>query len=239
MFLTHIARSCAFALAGVGIAACASVPPVAGEACGAAQTVLAPVINAVIEEGGIVEIETRTALVPPVSRSDRWALIQEFGFSPVWRSAGTDDALRRAYWQAWRDTDQSLRINDPDRADRQAWEAAYDAIGDDCIFPDDGLWRAFFDRNRADADFTCAADIAAMTGARLVGAGAPRGAGAMRLTPAAPGMEGGRALMAARTVYPPLEPGAAPRETGTIWLLRVTEAGDWRVLSARRMEAME
>ena len=60
----------------------------------------------------------------------------------------------------------------------------------------------------------------------------------MRLTPAAPGLEDDRALMAARAVYPPLEPGGAPRETGTIWLVRFNDAGQWRVLCVRRVEAM-
>lgn len=224
---------CTFALT-----ACASAPPVTGQACGAARTVLIPVINAVIEEGGAVEIETRTALFPPVSEAERWDQIRAFGFAPVWRSAGTDDALRRAYWRAWRAIAPGRRFGQPDIADREAWEAAYDAVGDDRVFPQDRLWERFFDRNRGGADFTCAAGIAEATGAVLVSADAPRAPGAMRLTPAAPGLEDDRALMAARAVYPPFEAGGAPRETGTIWLLRFTDAGDWRVLSARRVEAM-
>lgn len=226
------------ALLSLITSACASTPPVTGEACGAARSVLIPVINAVIEEGGVVEIETRTGLFPPASDEARWAQIRDFGFAPVWRGAGTDNALRRAYWDAWREMDQRFRLDQPDAADRQAWETAYDAVGDDRIFPEPPLWEAFSARNRASADFTCAADIAEATGARLVAAHAPRAPGAMRLTPAAPGLEEERALMAARAVYPPLEADGAPRETGTIWLLRFTDAGEWRVLSARRVEAM-
>ena len=222
----------------LSLAACASAPPVTGEACGAARTVLIPVINAVIEEGGAVEIETRTALFPPVSDAERWDQIRAFGFAPLWRSAGTDDALRRAYWRAWQEIEPDRRFGQPDAADREAWEAAYDAVGDDRVFPQDRLWEMFLDRNAARADFTCAAAIADATGAVLVSADAPRAPGAMRLTPAAPGLESDRALMAARAVYPAFEAGGAPRETGTIWLLRFTGAGDWRVLSARRVEAM-
>ena len=237
MPLRLIVRACMAIVCGLA-SACASAPPVTGEACGASRTVLIPVINAVIEEGGVVEIEARTALFPSAGDEARWAQIRDFGFAPVWRGAGTDNALRRAYWDAWRDMDQRFRIDQPGAADRQAWEAAYDAVGDDRIFPEPVLWDAFFDRNRASADFTCAADIAQATGARLVAAGAPRTPGAMRLTPAAPGLEEDRALMAARAVYPPLEADGAPRETGTIWLLRFTDGGQWRVLSARRVEAM-
>jgi len=222
----------------LSLTACASAPPVTGEACGAARTVLVPVINAVIEEGGAVEIETRTALFPPVSDSERWDQIRDFGFAPVWRSAGTDDALRRAYWRVWQAIEPERRFGQPDAADREAWEAAYDAVGDDRVFPQDRLWGTFLDRNGGGADFTCAASIAEATGAALVSADAPRASGVMRLTPAAPGLEDDRALMAARAVYPPFEAGGAPRETGTIWLLRFTDAGDWRVLSARRVEAM-
>ncbi len=61
----------------------------------------------------------------------------------------------------------------------------------------------------------------------------------MGLSPAAPGLQGDRALMSARAIYPPLEADGAIRETGTIWLLRFTDGGDWRVLSARRVDAME
>ena len=222
----------------MALAACASAPPVTGEACGAARTVLIPVINAVIEEGGAVELETRTGLFPPPDDEARWAQIRDFGFAPVWRGPGTDAALRRAYWDAWRDMDQRFRVDQPGAADRQAWEAAYDAVGDDRIFPADALWEAFLARNTGEADFTCAADIAETTSAVLVSADAARAPGAMRLTPAAPGLEDERALMAARAVYPPLEPGGAPRETGTIWLVRFNDAGQWRVLSARRVEAM-
>lgn len=221
------------------VSACASAPPVTGEACGAARAVLIPVISAVIEEGGAVELDVDTSLFPPASQTGRWAQIQDFGFAPVWRAAGTDEALRRAYWDAWREIDRRVRLDDPEAADLQAWEAAYDVVGDDRVFPDLGLWSSFFDRNERSAAFTCAADIAAATGATLVSADTPRASGAMRLTPAAPGMEGDRALMAARSVYPPFEPGGAARETGTIWLLRLAEAGDWRVLSARRVEAVE
>ena len=219
-------------------AACAGAEPVTGEACGAARTVLVPVINAVIDEGGTVELETRTALVPPASDTARWEQIRDFGFAPVWRSPGTDTALRTAYWDAWRAMDSEFKFNQPDAADRQAWAEAYRAVGDDRIFPADDLWAAFLERNLARADFTCAAALAQTTGADLVSAQSPRERGAMRLTPAAPGLEGERALMAASALYPPFEAGDPPRETGTIWLLRFSETGGWRVLSARRVESM-
>ena len=220
------------------VSACASAPPVTGDACGAARTVLAPVIAAALEQGGRVEIETRTALIPPASDEARWRRIRDFGFTPVWRRAETDQALRAAYWRAWRDLEPDLRFGQPDIADRRAWESAYDAVGDDRVYPADALWSAFFTRNQRSAALTCAPELAQMTGAILVDADAPRAPGAMRLTPAAPGLSQGRALMAARAVYPPLQEGGEARETGTIWLLRLSESGEWRVLSARRMEAM-
>lgn len=222
----------------LALSACAT-RPVAGTACDAAQAVLLPVIYAAQEDGGAVEIEGRTSLVPVVSNAARWRTIRDFGFVPSWRPAGTDAALRRAYWRAWRDLDQSLRNAAPDDADRIAWAAAYAEVGDDRVFPDEAQWAAFFDRNRRSADFTCAAEIARVSGARMVSAQAPRASGAMRLSPAAPGLHGGRALMAAWAVYPPFEAGGAPRETGTLWLLRSTRTGDWRVLSARRVDTMD
>ena len=222
----------------LALGACAT-PPVTGTACDAAQAVLLPVIRAAQEDGGAVEIEGRTSLVPAVSDTARWRMIRDFGFVPSWRPAGTDAALRSAYWRAWRDLDHSLRIAAPDEADRIAWAAAYAQVGDDRVYPDEAQWAAFFDRNRRSAEFTCAAEIARVSGARLVDAQSPRAPGAMRVSPAAPGLHDGRALMAAWGVYPPFEAGGAPRETGTLWLLRSTRTGDWRVLSARRVEAME
>ena len=67
-----------------------------------------------------------------------------------------------------------FRVDQPGAADRQAWEAAYDAVGDDRIFPADALWEAFLARNTAEADFTCAADIAETSGAVRVSADAAR-----------------------------------------------------------------
>ncbi len=156
------------------LGACATTPPVTGEACGAARAVLIPVISAVIEEGGAVELGVDTSLFPPASQTGRWDQIRDFGFAPVWRSAGTDEALRRAYWDAWREIDQRVRIDNPEAADLQAWEAAYDVVGDDRVFPDQRLLTRFLDRNQAGADFTCAADIASATGAVLVSADTPR-----------------------------------------------------------------
>lgn len=47
---------------------------------------------------------------------------------------------------------------------------------------------------------------------------------------------GDRALIAARTVYPELNPGDDPRVTGTVWLLNPRTDGSWRVISARRTD---
>ena len=220
------------------VSGCATAPP-APSACDAARVVLLPVINAAIENGHDVEIETRTSLTPPPSDQDRWREIRELGFVPVWRSGATDQALRRVYWRAWRDLPPQLRAQEPDEADRRAWAAAYAEIGDDRVYPDDALWSAFFRGNRRSALSRCAAPIASATGARLVEAGAPRSENAMRLTPAAPGLDGEWALMAAQAVYPPLEPGDEARETGTIWLVRLGAGGEWRVFSARRIERLE
>jgi hypothetical protein len=80
---------------------------------------------------------------------------------------------------------------------------------------------------------------ATATQSQQVSGDAPRAVNAMRLSVAAPALHDGRALLAARATYPPFEAGGAPRETGTIWLLRAGSDGEWRVLSARRLEAME
>lgn len=228
-------------LLAIGLAwlsGCATAPP-APDPCDAARVVLLPVINAALDNGHSVEIETRTALTPPPSDEDRWREIRDLGFVPVWRSGATDRALRRVYWRTWRDLPPELRAQDRDEADRRAWAAAYAEIGDDRVYPDDALWSAFFRGNRRSAPSRCAAAIAATTGARLVEASAPRGENVMRLTPAAPGLDGEWALMAAQAVYPPLEPGDDPRETGTIWLVRLGASGEWSVFSARRIERLE
>jgi hypothetical protein len=232
-----------FVFAGLGavmvlVSGCATAPP-APDACDAARVVLLPVINAAIENGHDVEIETRTSLTPPPSDQDRWREIRAFGFVPVWRSGATDRALRQVYWRTWRDLPPELRAQDRDEADRRAWEAAYAEIGDDRVYPDEALWSAFFQGARRSEPSRCAGVIAAATGARLVEARAPRGENAVRLTPAAPGLHGEWVLMAAQAVYPPLEPGGEARETGTIWLVRLGAGGDWRVFSARRIERLE
>lgn len=235
------ARGLRLALAAaLTLAGCAATPaPMTADACGAANAVLTPVINAALDNGHGVEIETRTALIPSASDTQRWRRTRANGFVPSWRSPATDDALRTVYWRAWNDMDQAMRRDRPDEADRRAWQAAYDAIGDDRIYADDAHWSVFLQDNRARTPFNCAPALAEATGAQLVSPGSPRAPGALRLIPAAPALEADRALMAAHGVYPPFEAGSAPRETGTIWLLRATREGGWRVLSARRLEAVE
>lgn len=196
---------------------------------------LAPVVQAARESGLEVEITERADLRPEPAASEQWEAIRSFGFAPVWRDPSTDRALREAYWRAWRALSPQDRAQDRAGADRRAWEAAYETIGDDRLYGDATLWTAFFDNNRRTSRFSCAADFAEAQGARLVRATAPRAENAVRFTPARPGLSADRAIISAWAVYPPLAEDGAPRETGTIWLL--SPAGErWRVISARRVD---
>ena len=165
---------------------------------------------------------------------EAWDWIADFGFAPVWRDPATDDALRRAYWEAWRALGRDAH-RDSTAADRRAWEAAYAEVGDDRLFADDSLWRAFFAANRDGRLWSCAAQFADAQGARLVAPDSPRARGAVRFIPARPGIDNDRALISARSIYPPFETGGAERETGTIWLLAPSGEA-WRVISARRLD---
>lgn len=231
-------RILVLAAAMLVLTGCASRPERAG-VCDAARLVLMPLISAAIENGHEVEIETRTSLTPPPSDEGAWRQIREFGFVPVWRSDATEAALQRAYWRAWRDLPQAMRSRRPQEADRLAWAAAYAQVGDDRVSPDDAVWESFFRRNRGQNRFACAAELAQASGARLMRPEMPRAPNAVRFSPAALGLDGDWALMAAQAAYPPLEAGDEARETGTIWLMSLRAGGQWSLFSARRIESPE
>lgn len=188
------------------LTACASTPDrLADRECAVTMAVLTPILNAAHESGDSAELARRTSLWPQED-SQAWAYARRMGFDPVWRSGATDQALRRAYWQAYRPMQRQAGLTSAEREFR-AWQAAYSEVGDDRIFADESLWTAFFDANDA--------SIA---------------------TPCVQRLSGDHALIAARSVYPELNPGDGPRTTGTVWYLTPRSDGSWRVMSARRTD---
>ena len=219
------------------LTACASTPDrLADRECAVTMAVLTPILNAAHESGDSAELARRTSLWPE-NGAQAWAYARQMGFDPVWRSGATDQALRRAYWQAYRPMQRQAGLSRAEREFR-AWQAAYSEVGDDRIFADEGLWTAFFDTNDASIATPCAQTLSDQHGAALIRASAPRSDSAVRIEPARPvfSPDGGHALIAARSVYPELNPGDGPRTTGTVWYLTPRSDGTWRVMSARRTD---
>ncbi|MEQ8403734.1 MAG: hypothetical protein RKE49_01465 [Oceanicaulis sp.] len=221
-------------LALVGLAGCAGAPqPRPGE-CAALDAVLGPLSRAAQDSRLAVEIAAELELRPGAEAREAWRWVADFGFAPVWRDPATDDALRRAYRDAWRALGEAAHRNTA-AADRRAWDAAYAEVGDDRLYTDESLWGAFFSANRRGGRWACAARFAEAHGAQLVSPQAPRGRNAVRFIAARPGVRDDRALISAWSIYPPFEAGGAERETGTIWLLAPSGEA-WRVISARRLD---
>ena len=219
------------------LTACATAPDrVADRECAVTMAVLAPILNAASESGNSAELAQRTSLWPE-GGAQAWSYARQMGFAPVWRSGATEQALRRAYWDAYYPMQQQTGLSRTEREFR-AWEAAYSEVGDDRIFAEDSLWAAFFDANDASIATPCVQRLSDDHGAALVRASAPREATAVRIEPARPvfSPDGGHALIAARSVYPELNPGDGPRTTGTVWYLTPRSDGSWRVMSARRTD---
>lgn len=226
-----------FILALLLLTACASAPDrVADRECAVTMAVLTPILNAAHESGDSAELAQRTRLWPE-DGAQAWEYARRMGFAPVWRAGATEQALRRAYWDAYMPLQQQAGLSSAEREFR-AWEAAYAQVGDDRIFAGDALWAAFFDTNRSGTATPCARTLAAQHGAELITASAPRANTAVRIEPARPvfSPDGSHALIAARSVYPELNPGDGPRTTGTVWYLTPRRDGTWRVMSARRTD---
>ncbi|WP_421860912.1 hypothetical protein [Oceanicaulis sp.] len=219
------------------LTACASAPDrLADRECAVTTAVLSPILGAASESGGSAELTRRTGLWPEAG-SDSWAYVRQMGFSPTWRSGATDQALRSAYWRAYRPLQRDVGLSRAER-EMRAWEAAYRDVGDDRLYADEALWTAFFSANQSRQATPCAQPLAEQYGAERVRASGPRAANAVRIEPSRPvfSATGDRALIAARTVYPELNPGDGPRVTGTVWLLNPRTDGRWRVISARRTD---
>ncbi|WP_273144563.1 hypothetical protein [Oceanicaulis alexandrii] len=217
--------------------ACASTPArLADRECAVTTAVLSPILGAASESGDSAELAQRTGLWPEAG-SDRWAYVQQMGFSPTWRSGATDQALRSAYWRAYSPLQRDVGLSRVER-EMRAWEAAYDAVGDDRLYADEALWTAFLTDNQSHRATPCALELADEYATDLVRASAQRDATAVRIEPSRPvfNAHGDRALIAARTVYPELNPGDGARVTGTVWLLNPRTDGSWRVISARRTD---
>ncbi len=219
------------------LTACASAPDrVMDRECAVTMAVLTPILNAAHESGDNAELARRTGLWPQEG-AEAWTYARDMGFAPVWRAAATDEALRRAYWDHYAPLQRQTGLSRAEREFR-AWEAAYAQVGDDRIFAEESLWAAFFDANDASIATPCAQTLSDQHGAALIRASAPRANTAVRIKPARPvfSPDGDRALIAARSVYPELDPGDGPRITGTVWYLTPRRDGTWRVMSARRTD---
>ena len=219
------------------LTACATAPDqVTDRECAVTVAVLTPILNAASESGDSAELARRTGLWPEKD-AQAWDYARQMGFAPVWRSGATDQALRRAYWDAYMPLQQQAGLSRAER-DFRAWEAAYSEVGDDRIFAEDSLWAAFFDANDASIATPCVQRLSEDHGAALVRASNERAENAVRIEPARPvfSPDGGHALIAARSVYPELNPGDGPRITGTVWYLTPRSDGTWRVMSARRTD---
>lgn len=219
------------------LTACASTPDrLVDRECAVTTAVLSPILGAASESGDSAELARRTGLWPATD-DGAWDYVRQMGFSPVWRSGATDQALRSAYWRAFRPLQGDRSLS---RAEREmhAWEAAYDTIGDDRLYADEALWTAFLTDNQSHRATPCARELADEYATDLVRASAQRDATAVRIEPsrAVFNANGDRALIAARTVYPELNPGDGARVTGTVWLLNPRTDGSWRVISARRTD---
>lgn len=219
------------------LTACASAPDrVADRECAVTMAVLTPILTAAHESGDSAELARRTSLWPEEG-AHAWEYARQMGFAPVWRAGATEQALRRAYWTAYGPLQREAGLNAAEREFR-AWEAAYAEVGDDRIFAEDSLWTAFFDANDASIATPCVQRLGEDHGAALVQTSARRADNAVRIEPARPvfSPDGGHALIAARSVYPELNPGDGPRITGTVWYLTPRRDGSWRVMSARRTD---
>ncbi|WP_375547931.1 hypothetical protein ABWI01_09525 [Oceanicaulis alexandrii] len=219
------------------LTACASTPvSLVDRECAVTTAVLSPILGAAAESGDSAELARRTGLWPEMG-SESWAYVRQMGFSPTWRSGATDQALRSAYWRAYRPMQRDVGLSRAER-EMRAWEAAYEQVGDDRLRADEALWTAFFNINQSHRATPCARPLADPYEAELVRASAARNANAVRIEPSRAefSANGDRALIAARTVYPELNPGDGPRITGTVWLLNPRTDGSWRVISARRTD---
>ncbi|HCR66445.1 hypothetical protein [Oceanicaulis sp. UBA2681] len=219
------------------LTACATAPDnLPDRECAVTTAVLSPILGAAAESGDSAELARRTGLWPEAG-SDRWAYVQQMGFSPTWRSGATDQALRSVYWRAYSPLQRDVGLSRVER-EMRAWEAAYEEVGDDRLYADAALWSAFLADNQSRRATPCAQALAEQYGAQQVRASAPRAAKAVRIEPSRPvfSANSDRALIAARTVYPELNPGDGARVTGTVWLLNPRTDGSWRVISARRTD---
>ena len=219
------------------LTACATAPDnLPDRECAVTTAVLSPILGAAAESGDSAELARRTGLWPEAG-SDSWAYVQHMGFSPTWRSSATDQALRSAYWRTYSPLQRDVGLSRAER-EMRAWEAAYEQVGDDRLYADEALWTAFFNANHSHRATPCARPLADPYDAELVRASARRDSNAVRIEPSRPvfSANGDRALIAARTVYPELNPGDGARVTGTVWLLNPRTDGSWRVISARRTD---
>jgi len=177
-------RALIAALTGLVVSACATVPEPEDRACLVTTAVLTPILNAAHESGDATELASHTTLWP-VRQDEAWTYVQRMGFAPVWRTGSTEAALRRAYWEAFLPLQAERALSSAER-EFQAWEAAYQAVGDDRVFVDDGLWQTFFTGNQRSAQTACATDWADRTGAHMVSLQHPRADKAVRVEPSRP-----------------------------------------------------